>query len=212
MTHTSDANRPVNGGGAVPTHCTNSPDQPVPVEIIGGVHITLTPEEAEETTLIDYIHKKVHDGLMYHAEHLILSVGNNASCDLLLTTGAVMPHLVISPNTGGACVFYLYSQDATFNVVGGTPVPVYNMLRSAPAVAGIMAVVHTPTVNNTGTTPIITRFVPGGASQQTRIGGGVRTGTEWILKPNQKYLMRLTNVSGASIAISCALEWYEEDV
>lgn len=204
--------RPTLGSPNTPVSVENESSNPVPVAIIGGVHITLTPEESEETAFIDYVHKKVHDGLMYHAEYLAASIANNASLDLLLTTGAVMPHLVISPSTGGACTFYLYSQDGTFNVTGGTPVPIYNMKRSSAAVAGIMAIAHTPVVTNPGTTPIITRFIPGGSSQQTRIGGGVRTGTEWILKPSQKYLMRLTNVSGASIAISCAFEWYEEDV
>jgi len=75
------------------------------------------------------------------------------------------------------------------------------------------AVVHTPTVTATGTVTLVNgRILPGGNSPTTRVGGGIRSGAERILKPSTKYLMRVNNSSGSTIAVNVVLEWYEEDV
>jgi len=160
--------------------------------------------------VIDTIHHEVHEGEMFHASHTNGSVSNGAKVDMLLVTGAaVETHVSWEVFAGGQVTVYLYEGATTS--ANGTAITVYNMKRnSLNAPDGV--VTHTPTVTATGTTALVNgRILPGGTSPTTRVGGGIRSGAEWILKPGTKYLMRITNTSGGTIAINVALEWYEEE-
>lgn len=171
--------------------------------------VTVEPRDAVTGAVvtIDTIHHEVHEGEMFHAEHVATTVANNASLDLLINPGAVDQHLALSVTAGGACRVYVYENPTAS---GGTAVPVYNMLRSS-ANPTLATVAHTPTVTATGSTAIVPgRYVPGGASAQTRVGGTIRTGTEWIYKASTPYLVRITNVSGQAVFVDAALEWYAE--
>jgi hypothetical protein len=55
------------------------------------------------------------------------------------------------------------------------------------------------------------RYLPGGATPTTRVGAEVRAGTEWVMKANSKYLVRINNVSGGAIVADLALSFYEHD-
>jgi hypothetical protein len=157
---------------------------------------TLAPYD--ETTgaalVIDTVHHEVHEGEMFHCAYTNGSVANNGTVDLLLSTGAKEAHSLYEAPT----------------VANGTAVAVYNMKRAASNTP-LSTVKHTPTVTNVGAAALVNgRILPGGNSPTTRVGGGIRSGAEWILAPNTQYLMRVVNTSGASIAINVVLEWYEE--
>ena len=95
-------------------------------------------------------------------------------------------------------------------VAAGTAVTIYNMKRNSANVP-LSTLKHTPTVTDVGAVALINgRILPGGNSPTTRVGGGIRSGAEWILAPNTQYLMRVVNTSGAAIAANVVLEWYEE--
>lgn len=159
-------------------------------------------------TMIDTVHHEVHEGEMFHAGHTAASVANGASVDLLLTTGAKECHTTFEVFAGGQVSVYLYEAPTIAN---GTAITIYNMKRSS-ANAPLSTVKHTPTVSATGTTALVNgRILPGGSSPQTRVGGGIRQGVEWVLAPDTAYLLRVTNGSGATIAINVGLEWYEEE-
>lgn len=192
-------NRPIQGGALLPVVLVN-----------GRVLATLVGPVDDVTgalTVVDSVHHHVHEGEMYHAEYLWTSVLNNASANILLVTGAKYPHLVFAINAGGACYVYLYEQCTT--IADGTALPAYNMKRHSGGISASM-VYHTPTMNALGPA-LVTRYLSGGNSPTTRVGGGVRTGTEWLIKPNSKYLIRSTNVSGSAVVMSIAVEYYEED-
>jgi hypothetical protein len=89
-------------------------------------------------------------------------------------------------------------------------VPIRNYRRSATSVPGC-ALYHTPTVTAVGTALIPGRYLAGGTSQQTRIGGEVRDQAELVLKPNSKYLLRITNISGGAVTVNPAISFYEHD-
>ena len=163
-------------------------------------------DEEQRQVIIDSVHDEVHEGEMMHAEYYAASVNNNASVDVLITTGESEAHAVMNLSAGGSCVAYLYeSPDAT----GGTAITCYNMKRDNSRVPSA-TVEHTPSVSGTGSTALIAgRLIPGGTSQTTRVGGGTRTGTEWILAPSTKYLFRVTNISGSTVGVSVAVEFYE---
>jgi hypothetical protein len=156
---------------------------------------------------IDTIHHEVHEGEMFSSEYNNTSVSNGASLDMRLTTGTKRVHLVFETLVTGLCLAYLY-EGATIS--GGTALAEYNMDRNS-ANAALMAVTHTPTVTATGSTAIINgRIIPGGTSPTTRVGSGVRSSVERILKVSTEYLLRITNSSGGTIPIGVVLEWYEE--
>lgn len=173
--------------------------------------VSLAP--ADETTgaalVIDTVHHEVHEGEMFHASYTNGSVSNGASVDVLLVTGAtVETHVSWEVFGGGQVTVYLYEGATTS--ANGTAVSAYNMKRDSTNEPGGV-VTHTPTVTDTGSVALVNgRILPGGTSNQTRVGGGIRSGAEWILAPDTLYLMRATNTSGGTIAINVALEWYEE--
>lgn len=163
-------------------------------------------EETGAVLTIDTLHHEVHEGEMFHAAHTA-SVANGANLDFQLTTGAKDVHSAWEVFAGGQVTVSLFEAPTTS---GGTAVAAYNMHRDSPNTPQ-SAVVHTPTVSDTGSVALVNgRILPGGTSPTTRVGGGIRAGTEWILKPNTKYLLRVNNSSGGTIAINAVLEWYEE--
>lgn len=196
--------RPIQGGALTPVIVAGH----VPVQLLNPENDLSfdTDPITGGLVMIEEPHHEVHQGEMFHAEYLWTSVANNANADFLLVTGARYPHTVFTVNAGGSCYVFFYEQVTTSN--NGTLVLSYNMKRYG-ANTNTAVAYHTPTVVGFGF-QFVSRYLPGGVGPQTRVGGGVRTGTEWILKPSLKYLVRATNVSGASIAISIAFEYYEE--
>jgi hypothetical protein len=180
---------------------------------VDAVDITAFPAANVDSVIhglitIDAAHHEVHEGEMFYAEHTA-SVNNGANMDMLLTIGAKEAHLVFNVSAGGQSSIYLYESPTVAN---GTTVPVYNMKR-ASLTAALTTVKHTPSVSGVGATPLVNgRVVSGGTSPTTRVGGGIRSGTEWILKPSTSYLLRVTNDSGSTVLINTALEFYEETV
>jgi hypothetical protein len=178
------------------------------------IHIEIADEDQKDAITgamvsIEVIHHEVHEGEMFYAEHVNTNVANAVSLDILITTGAKYDHIVFNLGVGGQTLVYLYEGP---NASGGTSVPIYNMNRPS-ANAPLSIVTHTPSVVATGSVALVNgRLLAGGTSPQTRVGAGVRAGTEFILKPSTKYLIRATNNSGAGIAINIALEFYEEAV
>lgn len=157
---------------------------------------------------IDIVHHEVHEGEMFHAAYTNGSVSNTANADFQLTTGADKEaHSTFEVFAGGQVTVYLYEAPTTS---GGTAIAAYNMKRISTNTPTATCV-HTPTVSSVGTVPLVNgRILPGGTSPTTRVGGGLRVGVEWILKPSTKYLLRATNTSGGTIAVNIVLEWYEE--
>ena len=163
-------------------------------------------EDTGAVITIESTHHEVHEGEMFHAGYSA-SVLNGANLDFQLTTGAKDTHSTWEVFAGGLVTVSLFEAPTTS---GGTAVAAYNMHRGSPNTPQ-SAVVHTPTVTDTGSVALVNgRILPGGTSPTTRVGGGIRAGAEWILKSNTKYLLRVNNGSGGTIAINAVLEWYEE--
>jgi hypothetical protein len=155
------------------------------------------------TGVIDVLH---HEGEMFCFSDSA-SVLNGASRDYRLTVGAGGSHFSAQISASGSIQIYLY-EAPTISV--GTLVDSFNMKRSDTTHVSSLTIRHTPTVGATGTVDLINGFlIPGGSSNQTRVGGGARPAVEWILKPNTEYLLRATNVSGATAIISVIGEYYE---
>jgi hypothetical protein len=63
---------------------------------------------------------------------------------------------------------------------------------------------------NLGTLKLFS-YLAGGASTQTRVGGTIRTGSEYILQSNSYYLLQFSNSSGSAVPLTIWGEFYEED-
>lgn len=206
-------------GDARPFYITPEGEEVPAVFVVGG-HLALVPTSNDEDELtfdtdsgalveIEWVHHQVHAGEMFHAEHSYGTVANNNNADMRFRTGAKRAHSVFLVGNGGQCQLYLYE---AANISGGTSVAVNNMNRNSAHVPATV-VTYAPTVTNVGTAPLVDgRVLPGGTNPNSRVGGGVRSGTEWELKPNTEYLFRVNNNSGAGIVISIGVEFYEEAV
>lgn len=173
--------------------------------------VSLAPfdEDTGAAITIDVVHHETHEGEMWHAESTSASVANNASVDLLFHAGGgVEPHSVFEVLAGGQVTVSLYESPVISNT--GIALAYYNMNRTITETAHSQ-IYLTPVLTSTGSVALVNaRLLPGGTSPQTRVGGGIRQGTEWILAPGKYYLLRVTNTSGSATAVNMIMEWYEE--
>lgn len=166
----------------------------------------LIDPETQSLVSISHVHHMVHIGEMFHAEYSFGAVGNGNNADIRFVTSTQAAHTVFFVGNSGQGVLYLYEAPTQS---GGTPVTAHNMNRSSAHVTGVQ-VFHTPAVVGVGTTALVPgRIIPGGTTGQSRVGGDFRTETEWELKPNTEYLLRINNNSGLSSIISIGVEFYE---
>ncbi len=159
--------------------------------------------------VIDTIHHEVHEGEMWHGERTVTGVSDAASLNYVLHTGgAVDAHVVFEILASGLVTVSLFESPTVASL--GTAMSTYNMNRLMTTTANSQ-LYHTSVVTSTGSVALVnSRILPGGNSATTRVGGGVRQGTEWILAPGTNYLLRITNLSGSSASINTVVEWYEE--
>lgn len=155
---------------------------------------------------VDSVHYEVHEGKMYTAEYSA-SIANGNSVELLITVGEDEAHTSFGIAAGGQVTIYLFEGTAK---TAGTAITARNLNRTKSDAHTKVTVTHTPAGAGDGTAIINGRLLPGGASQTTRIGGSARANSEMILRPNTKYLLRVTNTSGSGIDINPTLEYYEE--
>lgn len=152
-------------------------------------------------------HYNVHEGLAFSAEYAVPVLANGGTARFVLTTGTAYPHFVFGLDVGGAVRAYFY-EGSTYT--GGTVVPAYNYNRLSTKTAS-MTVYHTPTAGTAGTVALVNgRYIAGGESQQTRVGGGLRTSNEFILDVQTVYMLDIVNVSGGNIVAGAVFDWYEE--
>ena len=166
-------------------------------------------QDGELFAVIQWEHWKVHQGKMFTVGFRDAELADEGYLSILITTGANGFHFAASLLPGGASVVHLY--EAPPDVSGGTDLTAYNMARYSTNTL-LTTFKHTPTVTNEGSDDLTGngRFVPGGDKNQTRVGGEARQGTEFVLKSNTEYLLRLQNVSGAEEQCSAVIVGYEE--
>lgn len=162
-------------------------------------------------TNIDEPHRMIHDGFMYSIEHSQGNVANGASLDILLSVPAVtFPHLrqigVRVEDT--PCTLFFYEDVETSN--DGSSLSVYNRNRNSSNTPSTVATVG-PTVSDTGT-ELEQRLLPTSGGFFS-VAGVAAEGfsEEWVLKPDTKYLWRVTNNAGSAIDITVDILWYEID-
>lgn len=164
---------------------------------------------AHAVALIDTNHRHVHDGFYFHASGRA-TLGIAGTLDLLLNVPAgCYPHVQdVLFNLGDAPAdIGIYRGVTTSD--DGTAVTVHNRnLNSSTTPEAVLT--HTPTITDLGT-QIHDRYIGDtGGTGINKIGAFTpSTGEEWVFAPGEKYLVRLTNNSGASMTVSYEAFWYE---
>jgi hypothetical protein len=161
--------------------------------------------------VIEELHHMVHEGFLYHSSGKVTGMVDTNVDDFLFVTAANnYPHLQSLTFSFGAGDIDLLVYEGSTASADGTPEIIFNTNRnsvltpnmvfnSAPTITGVGTLVHTgwavPTAAGVGHTE----------SGITTEG----TGEEWLLKPSTKYLVRITNNSGATINYRWELLFYE---
>lgn len=159
--------------------------------------------------VIESEHRQTHLGMVWHSSDRD-SIANGASLDLLLTPPAFsFPHLRKAVfNLGdGPCDILAYEGVTTSD--DGTAAPVFNRNRNSANTPNTVLTTG-PTVTDLGTL-IHDRYVGDTGGQGSHQVGSVSAGLgeEWILQPEVKYLIRITNNSGGDIIVNYEMMWYE---
>lgn len=150
--------------------------------------------ESEAVVVADEVHERVHRGQVFTFDYKSVDaspIADNASINVLIGVRDDPLHCVFRFVGGGDFEYFLFESPTVTNV--GTVVPIRNLNRYQGSTWPKARVWHTPTTSNDGT-QLQGQWAPNllGGSQETRAD------TEWILQPNTRYLIRLTNRQGTA--------------
>lgn len=166
---------------------------------------------AHAVTTIDEPHRMAHDGFMYHASGKVTGMIDANVDEFLLTTQAFnFPHLQRLNFDFGAGDIDIQSYEGATASADGTVIGSNNtnrnsantadlVMTSGPTLTGDGTLIHTTWAHPVGT----------GIGQSAQGISDVTNGEEWILKPSTKYLIRITNNSGATISYRYEVLFYE---
>lgn len=161
-------------------------------------------------TTIGEKHRMIHDGFSFHCTSRTASLANLANLDILLDCPAgCFPHINGVLFSIEDSPIDIVTYEGTTTSSNGTAVPRFNRNRNSSNTSSMIAY-SGPTVTGTGT-QIHDRYVPPAGGVGSNDVGVVAPnfGEEWVLQPSTKYLVRLTNNSGAAITVAMEMLWYE---
>ena len=159
---------------------------------------------ANALVTIDTIHNWIHEGVVYTATELDLTLAADASIELLLRVpAATYVHFGADAAVGSdASVWFFEDPTSTDD---GSAVSRINRNRASANTSSLL-VFTGPTLTGDGT-KLSEGLIPGGSGGNAN-GGQAVSLMEWILNEGD-YLVRLTNEDGGASADSIALHWYE---
>lgn len=159
----------------------------------------------ESLEIIDYAHHEIHSGNHYKAGFMDVAMSSNDTVELLFVTPntAQWAHWTLVGQSTGAVKIEVF--EGTIASVNGTVVTSFNRNRNSSNTSSSI-VYHTPTVTNDGT-KMVTKYL-GSEGFKEDTGGEGRGDSEFLLKQNTKYLVRLTALS-TGIVGAIGGDWYE---
>lgn len=156
----------------------------------------------ESLNFINYEHHEIHSGSHFFVGDYT-TLANGATYDILFVTPNTLKysHMIFEIATKAEATFAYYEDVTTSN--DGTTIAMFNRNRVIATAPGTNFY-HTPTVTNVGT--LIGRGIFGSGKQA---GGSIRDSNEFVLKPNKKYLLRVTNNTVSDNWYDWFFDWYE---
>lgn len=164
-------------------------------------HIRL-PRDSTSGALITVANstRRIFDGNMFTCTHIEIVANNNSATVHIVTPATPTVYLTGHIASIGLSRYFFYENPTTSN--NGTELAEYNRDRNSSATPAV-ALYHTPTVSDTGT------LIQSGYLGAKGAMGERMEDNEWILKPSEQYLLRLTNLSGTNNYYTITLDWYE---
>lgn len=155
---------------------------------------------------IDYAHHEIHSGSHFKAGYQNIALDNNDTLDLLFVTPNTTKwaHFVMTAKATAKCSVAIY--EGTTTSADGTAVTIWNRNRNSIKTPTVV-VTHTPTVTSVGTKMAEHWMGTDGKDPQ---GGDARGDSEFMLKQNTKYLVRLTAEDNAMKG-AIGGDWYEHE-
>lgn len=161
--------------------------------------------EDESVTVIDYAHRKVHQGEMWTYDNTKLAVADLGTYILRIKTGTKRIHFNIDWIGEFKTRFKTYS-GATITTPGTR---VYPFNRKLDSTAVLVSEFYAdPTF--TGGTLRGNSFKGASGNVQTRAGGAGSAGLESNFAPNSEFIIVLENVSGVAADLGYIINCYEE--
>lgn len=154
---------------------------------------------------LDAVHHRVHNGEMFQVDLVDLVLADDGVLAMLVTVPeGGSAHMRFAAQAGGDAHIELF-ENPTVTVVGSAAAEVNRNRRSA--LTADVVVTTGPTTTADGTA--LASLVIGGGSGGNSAGGGVDSFEEWVLKADEQYLFRVTNVAGGIKPVGIAIDWYE---
>lgn len=153
---------------------------------------------------ISFTHHKVHAGDTFMSAFRVEDLADDGSAVVAISCGSRIAHMVGTVLTTGDTYFDI----AAFPVLSSAGSAQYIARKNGNTTTlPTTGVYLTPGVSSAGVT-IFESVIPGG--QKTFASGGTGGhGGEWVLVPNNNYLLTVTNKSGSATTIGFQIEWYE---
>lgn len=177
---------------------------------------TKNPRDPSTNTMqtIDYPHHEIHGGSAYEVSDIV-TLGDGALREILIVTPDTTKwaHMTISAATAlkGQVEFFENVYD---RYVAGNALTPYNRNRNSSNTSGLL-VCHTPADNSSSSSGETVEVRLGarawgatGQGSNPGFGGGTRGTSEWMLKQNTSYLLRVTSQAATNVC-SIELDWYE---
>lgn len=154
---------------------------------------------------IDFEHYMVHYGKVYYIDR-VATIDTDATNIILIVTRdtPIYAHLGIILISTKGCLLEFYEDTVTSN--DGTALTIFNRNRNSSNTS-IMGAFHTPSVTTNGTLLQSKHVGSAGVAEKSE-PGETRNLSEWILKRNSKYLLKVTSHEDANETIIGA-SWYE---
>jgi len=160
--------------------------------------------ESGALATIDVGHYVLHQGQVFIASYKTpdgAPLADDAALDFGIEIGTRHTHIVGIAACGGEAELLFYEGT---EFTPGVMLAVFNRNRASDKTTDVR-VWHTPAVTDVGTL-LEQQFMPGGTGPRA-IGGQGSQERGWALRPNENYLFRLINRSGASNPAGLVLEW-----
>lgn len=164
--------------------------------------ISFLDKSTRATTTIDHSHHEIHDGSHYYYADYALNQAVSTEIEFIFVTPdtSKWAHLLFSASSSDGITVELY--EGSTGIVGGTSITPRNNNRNSTNTSVITLTKDPVSIAGDGTRAA--GFVAGG----TRTAGNVERESEFLLKQNETYLVRITSLANAN-DISWDAEWYE---
>ena len=162
---------------------------------------------------IETEHAYIHEGIFYESYNkFTLAAGATRVVTIKPATGTYLHYRPTNLVTSADKVTIEFYEGTTVTAATGTAATPSNHNRNS-TLASKVTLLDAPTVTANGT-KFAQVYIPGATGT-----GGTRTGasagvsnSEWVLKPNTVYMVKVTNGSSGSNDIQINFQWYEESM